>query len=197
MWGKNGRSFFNASVDGARIKKKVSLNLRMISDTFAFEPYGLTDIDYLSVSLCGGFQSLWFLDWQRWWNLAESDWTRRYGLRNNAHITNAKDIQVSEDRKEQLGWLSCVNRRLILDQNIIPAATKADCGHWKWLVKSAWWESWVWWDDCAPGKFLPMIADTIFIHVLVAMPIPKNTIGYMADKRVRSHQPFSPRSLWW
>ncbi|MFA0372850.1 sensor domain-containing phosphodiesterase, partial [Vibrio sp. 10N.222.54.F6] len=76
--------------------------------------------DYLSVSLCGGFASRCdFLSDSGDQILLKAIEARRYGVRNNTHITNAKNIQVSEeDRKEQLGWLSCVSRA-ILDQNII------------------------------------------------------------------------------
>ncbi|MDW3642763.1 sensor domain-containing phosphodiesterase, partial [Vibrio sp. 1291-1] len=85
-----------------------------------FEPLGLREIDYLSISLCGGLVS------RRDFPSASPDElllkgieARRSGVRSNTHICNAKDIEVSEDvRKEQLGWLSCVSRA-ILKQNII------------------------------------------------------------------------------
>ncbi|WP_197465904.1 hypothetical protein, partial [Vibrio sp. HI00D65] len=47
---------FNTSAGGAKIKERF-VEFADEVERVNFEPYGLTDIDYLSVSLCGGFAS--------------------------------------------------------------------------------------------------------------------------------------------
>ncbi len=162
-----------------------------------FEPYGLADIDYLSVSLCGGFASRCdFLTDSGDEILLKAIEARRYGVRNNTHITNAKDIQVSEeDRKEQLGWLSCVSRA-ILDQNIITysqpivaSGTHEMIGQ-ECLVRIMESDGTI----VPPGKFLPIIADT-HLYTRLSRHMIKNTIGYMADKQSSFSINLSPQDL--
>ncbi|CAH7185357.1 Cyclic di-GMP phosphodiesterase CdpA [Vibrio chagasii] len=187
---------FNASVDSARIKEGF-VEFADDIEHINFEPYGLTDIDYLSVSLCGGFASRCdFLTDSGDEILLKAIEARRYGVRNNTHITNAKDIQVSEeDRKEQLGWLSCVSRA-ILDQNIITysqpiveAGTHEMIGQ-ECLVRIMESDGTI----VPPGKFLPMIADT-HLYTRLSRHMIKNTIGYMADKQSPFSINLSPQDL--
>ncbi|MEZ8867173.1 EAL domain-containing protein [Vibrio splendidus] len=187
---------FNASIDSGKIEQRF-IEFADDIEHINFEPYGLTDIDYLSVSLCGGFASRCdFLTDSGDEILLKAIEARRYGVRNNTHITNAKDIQVSEeDRKEQLGWLSCVSRA-ILDQNIITysqpivaAGTHEMIGQ-ECLVRIMEADGTI----VPPGKFLPMIADT-HLYTRLSRHMIKNTIGYMADKQSPFSINLSPQDL--
>ncbi len=187
---------FNTSAIGARIKERF-VEFADEVERVNFEPYGLTDIDYLSVSLCGGFASRCdFLTDNSDEILLKAIEARRYGVRNNTHITNAKDIQVSEEeRKERIGWLSCVSRA-ILDQNIITysqpiveARTHELIGQ-ECLVRIMEADGTI----VPPGKFLPMIADT-HLYTRLSRHMIKNTIGYMADKNSPFSINLSPQDL--
>ncbi|MDA0145885.1 EAL domain-containing protein [Vibrio toranzoniae] len=187
---------FNARVDSVKIEQGF-IEFADDIEHINFEPYGLTDIDYLSVSLCGGFASRCdFLTDTGDEILLKAIEARRYGVRNNTHITNAKDIQVSEeDRKEQLGWLSCVSRA-ILDQNIITysqpivaSGTHEMIGQ-ECLVRIMESDGTI----VPPGKFLPMIADT-HLYTRLSRHMIKNTIGYMADKQSPFSINLSPQDL--
>ncbi|MEZ8535607.1 EAL domain-containing protein [Vibrio cyclitrophicus] len=187
---------FNASVDSTKIEQRFVEFADDIEHT-NFEPYGLTDIDYLSVSLCGGFASRCdFLSDSGDQILLKAIEARRYGVRNNTHITNAKNIQVSEeDRKEQLGWLSCVSRA-ILDQNIITysqpivAAGAHEMIAQECLVRIMESDGSI----IPPGKFLPIIADT-HLYTRLSRHMIKSTIGYMADKQSSFSINLSPQDL--
>ena len=187
---------FNTSAIGARIKERF-VEFADEVERVNFEPYGLTDIDYLSVSLCGGFASRCdFLTDNSDEILLKAIEARRYGVRNNTHITNAKDIQVSEEeRKERIGWLSCVSRA-ILDQNIITysqpiveARTHELIGQ-ECLVRIMEADGTI----VPPGKFLPIIADT-HLYTRLSRHMIKNTIGYMADKQSPFSINLSPQDL--
>ena len=186
---------FDAKVESERIKYRFAQFADDI-EHINFEPYGLADVDYLSVSLCGGFASRCdFTEDTGEEILLKAIEARRYGVRNNTHITNAKDIQVSEeDRKDQLGWLSCVSRA-ILSQNIITytqpivAAGSHQEVSQECLVRIM--------DDgtiVPPGKFLPIIADT-HLYTRLSRHMIKNTIGYMADKQGAFSINLSPQDL--
>ncbi|MFA0080012.1 EAL domain-containing protein [Vibrio artabrorum] len=187
---------FNASVESAKIKERF-VEFTDDIEHINFEPYGLTDINYLSVSLYGGFASRCdFLDDSGDEILLKAIDARRYGVRNHSPITNAKDIQVrEEDRKKQLGWLGCVSRA-ILDKNILTYSQP--------IVKSSTHE--VISQECLvrmreldgtivlPGKFLPMIADT-HLYSRLSRHMIKSTIGYMADKQSAFSINLSPQDL--
>ncbi|PMM65603.1 bifunctional diguanylate cyclase/phosphodiesterase [Vibrio splendidus] len=187
---------FNANIGNEQIEQRF-VEFADDIEHINFEPYGLADIDYLSVSLCGGFASHCdFLSDNGDEILLKAIEARRYGVRNNTHITNAKDIQVSEeDRKEQLGWLSCVSRA-ILDQNIITysqpivaSGTHEKIGQ-ECLVRIMEADGSI----VPPGKFLPIIADT-HLYTRLSRHMIKSTIGYMADKQDSFSINLSPQDL--
>ncbi|MFA0057579.1 EAL domain-containing protein [Vibrio atlanticus] len=187
---------FNANIGNEQIEQRF-VEFADDIEHINFEPYGLADIDYLSVSLCGGFASRCdFLSDNGDEILLKAIEARRYGVRNNTHITNAKDIQVSEeDRKEQLGWLSCVSRA-ILDQNIITysqpivaSGTHEKIGQ-ECLVRIMEADGSI----VPPGKFLPIIADT-HLYTRLSRHMIKSTIGYMADKQDSFSINLSPQDL--
>ncbi|WP_447062448.1 EAL domain-containing protein [Vibrio alginolyticus] len=162
-----------------------------------FEPIGLREIDYLSISLCGGLVS------RRDFPSASVDElllkgieARRSGVRSNTHICNAKDIEVSEDvRKEQLGWLSCVSRA-ILKQNIITYsqpivhAGSHKLASQECLVRILEADGTV----IAPGRFLPIISDT-HLYTRLSRHMIHSTLHYMRDKQGDFSINLSPQDL--
>ena len=79
-----------------------------------FEPYGLSDVDYLSVSISGGIISR-----RDFTHIAVEDLilktveARRIAVRRNRHLCNARDLLNEErSRQNQLDWLTCVNRAI-------------------------------------------------------------------------------------
>lgn len=127
-----------------------------------FEPYGLGDVDYLSVAMSGGLISR-----RDFTNIAVEDLilktveARRIAMRRNRHLCNARDL-LDEDRsrQNQLDWLTCVNRAisqkgvLVYGQPIFEAKTyniaSTEC-----LMR-------ICEDDqvFAPGLFLPAVEGT-------------------------------------
>ncbi|MCE9845501.1 EAL domain-containing protein [Vibrio antiquarius] len=162
-----------------------------------FEPIGLREIDYLSISLCGGLVS------RRDFPSASADElllkgieARRSGVRSNTHICNAKDIEVSEDvRKEQLGWLSCVSKA-ILKQNIITYsqpivhADSHKLASQECLVRILEEDGTV----IAPGRFLPIISDT-HLYTRLSRHMIHSTLHYMRDKQGDFSINLSPQDL--
>ena len=188
---------FNANTESHLIKQKFVQFADGI-ERINFEPYGLSDVDYLSVSLCGGFASRCdFLNETGEEILLKAIEARRYGVRNNTHITNAKDIQVSEeDRKERIGWLSCVSRA-ILDQKIITytqpivSARTHEVIAQECLVRIMESDGKI----VMPGKFLPIITDT-HLYTRLSRHMIKSTLGYMADKQGSFSINLSPQDLF-
>ncbi|CAH1567200.1 bifunctional diguanylate cyclase/phosphodiesterase [Vibrio rotiferianus] len=174
---------FKADASSEVIKQHFTRFADAIEQT-NFEPRGLLNIDYLTVSLCGGLVS------RRDFPNATPDElllkaieARRAGVRNNTHICNAKDVEVNEDvRKEQLGWLSCVSRA-ILQQNIVTYSqpivhayshrpASQEC-----LVRIVEEDGSI----IPPGRFLPIITDT-HLYTRLSRHMIRNTLGYMQDK---------------
>ncbi|WP_394252740.1 EAL domain-containing protein [Vibrio profundi] len=187
---------FKASNDSEFIKQQF-VRFTDAIEHINFEPYGLSDVDYLSVSLCGGLASRCdFMDDNGDELLLKAIEARRYGVRNNTHITNAKDIQVTEeDRKEQLGWLSCVSRA-ILDQNIVTYSQPIVAAHTHEQVAEECLVRIVEADGAIipPGQFLPIIEDT-HLYTRLSRHMIKNTLGYMADKQGAFSINLSPQDL--
>lgn len=79
-----------------------------------FEPYGLSDVDYLSVAVSGGIISR-----RDFTQVAIEDLilktveARRIAMRRNRHLCNARDLLNEERlRQSQLDWLTCINRAI-------------------------------------------------------------------------------------
>ncbi|MDF2155907.1 EAL domain-containing protein [Vibrio sp. CAU 1672] len=149
-----------------------------------FEPKGLTDVDSLTVSLCGGLVSRYeFPDATPEEVLLKAIEARRAGVRSNIHICNAKDVDINEEvRREQLGWLSCVSRA-ILQQNIVTYsqpivhAGSHQVASQECLVRIAEEDGSI----IPPGRFLPIIADT-HLYTRLSRHMIQNTLQYMQDK---------------
>ncbi len=131
-------------------------------ENYNFEPYGLPEVDYLSVSLCAGFVSRRdFPDLDKDGLLLRSIEARRFAQNQNRHFYCASHLrQRDEVRQEQLGWLSCVSRAVLADnvqvfaQPLFKAKTH-QVSSYECLVRIE--------DDgeiILPGKFLPIVEGT-------------------------------------
>lgn len=127
-----------------------------------FEPYGLPDIEYLSVSVNGGLVSRRdFTNQPVDSLLLKSVEARRYADENNKRFYNANElIERDERRVEQLSWLSFVSRA-ILNDDVIPFAqpifnaSDHTIASYECLVRIQ--------DEdeiILPGRFLPIIEGT-------------------------------------
>lgn len=131
-------------------------------ENFNFEPYGLPEVDYLSVSLCAGFVSRRdFPDAGKDDLLLRSIEARRFAQNQNRHFYCASDLLTREQvRQEQLSWLSCVSRAVlgnnvqVFAQPIVKANTH-ELSSYECLVRIE--------DDgeiILPGRFLPIVEGT-------------------------------------
>ena len=149
-----------------------------------FEPMGLPDIDYLSVSVTGGlisrrdFPELSVDD-----ILLKSIEARRHARKNNRHMCNAKVLQTEQaSRRSQLSWLSCVSRA-VLNHDVLTYAQP--------IVKSG--SHTISSLEClvrikedkqiiAPGRFLPIIEGT-HLYTRLSRQMITNTFDLMKDRQ--------------
>ncbi|MEZ8036205.1 bifunctional diguanylate cyclase/phosphodiesterase [Vibrio crassostreae] len=148
-----------------------------------FEPTGLPDIDYLSVSICAGIAS------RRDFPTTSIDDlllkaidARRSAVSQNKHLVSAKTlIQLEKHRQEQLGWLSCVSRA-VLNQNIVACSQPIVSAHshqvesYECLVRIE--------EDgqlIAPGKFLPIIEGT-HLYTRLSRQMITRTFDFMSQR---------------
>ncbi len=148
-----------------------------------FEPTGLPDIDYLSVSICAGianrrdFPTTSIDDL-----LLKAIDARRSAVSQNKHLVSAKTlIQLEKHRQEQLGWLSCVSRA-VLNQNIVACSQPIVSAHshqvesYECLVRIE--------EDgqlIAPGKFLPIIEGT-HLYTRLSRQMITRTFDFMSQR---------------
>jgi c-di-GMP phosphodiesterase len=148
-----------------------------------FEPFGLPDLDYLSISVCAGLVSRRdFPDYSIDDLLIKSVEARRLALQNNKHFYNASHLRQQEDqRHEQLMWLSCVSRAilddkvLIYSQPIVEARTH-QLSSYECLVRIE--------QDgeiILPGNFLPIIEDT-HLYTRLSRQVIKRTFEAMKNR---------------
>ncbi|KGY11020.1 diguanylate cyclase [Vibrio tubiashii] len=161
-----------------------------------FEPFGLPEVDYLSVSVSGGLAS------QRDFPgisgdelLLKSIDARRTGKARNTHIFNALDCSISalerQDKLDLMGVVSraILNKRIITySQPIFSAHTRQQASQ-ECLVRIE--------DDgeiISPGRFLPIIEDT-HLYTRLSRHMLESTIGYMADKEGWFSVNLSPQDM--
>ncbi len=187
---------FRANQSSEAIQAQFARFADMVEQT-NFEPRGLNNVDYLSVSLCGGLASRRdFPDASGDELLLKAIEARRSGVRNNTHICNALDIQVKEEvRKEQLGWLTCVSRA-ILQQNIITYsqpiyhAVSHKVFSYECLVRIEESDGRI----ISPGQFLPIISDT-HLYTRLSRHMIESTLNFMAHKPQAFSINLSPQDL--
>lgn len=153
-----------------------------------FDPVGLPEIDYLSVSITAGIASCFdFPEIEGEELLLKSIDARRMGKARNTHMFNAKHCSVSiaeqQDRLELMGVVS----RAILNKRIITYSQPIFASHSREQVSQ---ECLVRIEDegniISPGRFLPIIEGT-HLYTRLSRHMLTSTIAYMANR----HESFS------
>ncbi|MBL4297365.1 EAL domain-containing protein [Vibrio fluvialis] len=148
-----------------------------------FEPFGLPEVDYVSVSLCAGLVSRRdFPDKDPDDLLLRAIEARRHAQQHNRHFCNASQLRAQEQmRQERLGWLSCVSRA-VLDNNVLVYAQPIFKAHshelasYECLVRIE--------DDgeiILPGRFLPIIEGT-HLYTRLSRQMINRTFDLMRDR---------------
>lgn len=152
---------FRAKLDGKSIHSHFYQFVEQLEHV-NFEPYGLPNVDYLSISLCAGLVSQGdFAEHSPDELLLRAIEARRYAFNNNHHFCNAARLKVQESvRQERLNWLSRVSRAVVRDDVVVYA--QPICQARSHIVAS--YECLVRIEDegeiILPGNFLPIITDT-------------------------------------
>ncbi|KJY81629.1 diguanylate cyclase [Vibrio galatheae] len=177
----------------------IQQELSQLSDTIEhinFEPYGLPEVDYLSVSICGGIAS------QRDFSQVSGDElllksidARRIGKARNTHLFNAKDCAVSAiEQQDKLDLMGIVSRA-ILNKRIITYSQPIFAAHTREQVSQ---ECLVRIEDegeiISPGRFLPIIEGT-HLYTRLSRHMFESTIGYMSDKQAPFSINLSPQDM--
>ncbi len=113
---------FRAKLDGKSIHSHFYQSVEQLEHV-NFEPYGLPNVDYLSISLCAGLVSQGdFAEHSPDELLLRAIEARRYAFNNNHHFCNAARLKVQESvRQERLNWLSRVSRAVVRDDVVVYA----------------------------------------------------------------------------
>ena len=161
-----------------------------------FKPKGIADTDYLSVSVHGGYISKKdYPGLSAGEILLKSIEARRNASKHNHHICNSKDLEpIHKARKEQLGWLSLVNRGvlnndvLVYGQPIVQSGTHEEVSK-ECLVRIQ--------DGnriITPGYFLPIIEGT-HLYTRLSRQMISNTFKLMRTKTHAFSINLSPQDL--
>lgn len=148
-----------------------------------FEPFGLPDIEFLSVSVNGGLVSRNdFINEPIDSIMLKAVEARRYAYQNNKRFCDAKFlIKRDEKRIEQLSWLSFVSRA-IMNDNVLPYAQPILNAHdhtiasYECLVRIQ--------DEgeiILPGRFLPIIEGT-HLYTRLSRQMITRTFELMASR---------------
>lgn len=178
---------FNSDVATEQIRQQFSQFADQI-EHINFEPYGLPEVDYLSVSITGGIASKRdFANISGDELLLKSIDARRMGKTRNTHFINAKDYSISDaEQQDKLGLMGIVSRA-ILNKRILTYSQPIFSAHTRQQVSQ---ECLVRIEDegeiIAPGRFLPIIEGT-HLYTRLSRHMLESTITHMAEK----HQPFS------
>lgn len=186
---------FQAKVSSTQIQQEFSSFADQI-ERINFEPYGLPDIDYLSVSITGGIASVCdFPDVQGDELLLKSIDARRTGKARNTHFFNAKDCSLTteqqQDKIELMGIVSraILNKRIITYSQPIFAAHTREQRSQECLVRIE--------DEgniISPGRFLPIIEGT-HLYTRLSRYMLSSTLNYMADKQDSFSINLSPQDM--
>lgn len=152
---------FKSVFDDNGLHQGVSLFVEKLENE-NFEPYGLPDIDYLSVSIRAGLVSHRDFPTQGVDELMlKAIEARRFAERNNDHYCNANTLLFQDEvRYDQLSWLSVVSRAIINNQVLAYAqpiyhAKTHELYSYECLVRIKEGD-----EIINPGQFLPIIEDT-------------------------------------
>ncbi|KDN26558.1 diguanylate cyclase [Vibrio fortis] len=148
-----------------------------------FEPMGLPDIDYLSVSIGAGIASRRDFPTTSIDDLLlKSIDARRSAVSHNKHLVNAKTlVQREKQRQEQLRWLSCVSRA-VMNQNVVACSQPIVSAHTHQVESH----------EClvrieeegeliTPGRFLPIIEGT-HLYTRLSRQMISRTFDFMSTR---------------
>ncbi|OAJ94343.1 bifunctional diguanylate cyclase/phosphodiesterase [Vibrio bivalvicida] len=186
---------FSSDAPGEEIQQEFSQFADQI-EHINFEPYGLPEVDYLSVSVSGGIASK--RDFQAISGdelLLKSIDARRTGKVRNTHFLNACDCSISAmEQQDKLNLMGVVSRA-ILNKRIITYSQPIFAAHTRKQVSQ---ECLVRIEDdgeiIAPGRFLPIIEGT-HLYTRLSRHMLASTIEYMADKQDSFSVNLSPQDM--
>ncbi|MCG7498887.1 EAL domain-containing protein [Vibrio sp. Of7-15] len=161
-----------------------------------FEPYGLPDIDHLSVAISGGLLS------KRDFHCTSPDdmilkaiEARRVAMNRNCHLCDARDvIEEEQKRHSQMRWLTCANRA-VLQQGVVvyvqPIVNAHDhsLASYECLMRIA--------EDnhvYAPGLFLPAVEGT-HLYTGLSRQMIQRSFELMKDRNESFSINLSPQDL--
>ncbi|WP_281630799.1 EAL domain-containing protein [Vibrio sp. St2] len=186
---------FSSQESSERIRQEFLLFADKI-EHINFEPYGLPEVDYLSVSVTGGLASMKdFPDIEGEELLLRAIDARRKGKAHNTHLYNAKDcatgIEAQQERLALMGSVSraILNQRILTFSQPIFAAQSHEMVSQECLVRIE--------DEgeiIAPGRFLPIIEDT-HLYTRLNRFMLSSTLAYMADKAMPFSINLSPQDM--
>ncbi|MGY5651145.1 EAL domain-containing protein [Vibrio cincinnatiensis] len=161
-----------------------------------FEPFGLPEIDYVSVSLCAGLVSRKeFPELDADDLLLRAIEARRYAFHRNRHFCSATHLRTHDQlRQQRLGWLSCVSRA-VLDDNVLVYAQPIVHAHSHQLAS---YECLVRIEDegeiILPGRFLPIIEGS-HLYTRLSRQMIHRTFELMRDRHEDFSINLSPQDL--
>ncbi|EIC2298466.1 EAL domain-containing protein [Vibrio cholerae] len=186
---------FRAKLDGKSIHSHFYQFVEQLEHV-NFEPYGLPNVDYLSISLCAGLVSQGdFAEHSPDELLLRAIEARRYAFNNNHHFCNAARLKVQESvRQERLNWLSRVSRAVVRNDVVVYA--QPICQARSHIVAS--YECLVRIEDegeiILPGNFLPIITDT-HLYTRLSRQMITHTFNMMRHRPEAFSINLSPQDL--
>ncbi|KOO11264.1 diguanylate cyclase, partial [Vibrio xuii] len=186
---------FRSNMRSELIKREFSRFVDQI-EHINFEPYGLPEVDHLSVSIIGGIASVAdFPDISGDELLLKAIDARRQGKVRNTHFTNAKDCAVTKDEYQDRLELMGIVSRAILNQRIITFSQPIFAAHSREQVSQ---ECLVRIEDegeiISPGRFLPIIEGT-HLYTRLSRYMMESTLGYMANRQESFSINLSPQDM--
>lgn len=186
---------FQSDTSSDFIKQEFSVFADQI-EHINFEPYGLPEVDYLSVSITGGIASV--VDFPTVSGdelLLKAIDARRQSKERNTHFINARDCATSkEEQQDRLSLMGSVSRA-ILNQRIITYSQPIFAAGSRQQVSQ---ECLVRIEDggaiISPGRFLPIIEGT-HLYTRLSRYMLASTLGYMADKQESFSINLSPQDM--
>lgn len=186
---------FGAHVDEKRIHSAFYRFVEQLEHV-NFEPCGLPNLDYLSISLCAGLVSQAdFAQHTPDELLLRAIEARRYAFNNNRHFCNASQLRVQDNvRQERLNWLSRVSRAVLRDDVVVYA--QPICEAHSHIISS--YECLVRIEDegelILPGHFLPIITDT-HLYTRLSRQMITHTFNMMRHRPEAFSINLSPQDL--
>ncbi|WED21778.1 EAL domain-containing protein [Vibrio sp. JC009] len=161
-----------------------------------FKPEGISEMDYLSVSLNTGLISRRdYPELSVDEMLIKSIEARRWARINNHHVCNAKQLEPENDKRQsQLNWLSCVSKAIISNNVLTYAQPIVEANSHKevaceCLVRIKDGERLI-----SPGQFLPIIEGT-HLYTRLSRQMITNTFSLMKERQEAFSINLSPQDM--